>query len=341
MSQKGNQQWCLAQRPIGHPKPEDFIKKNSSLPEPGEGEVLLRVLFAAMDPAIRNFLNEGGGYRASVPLGNPVPGIVLGRVERTNSASLNVGDLVFGFGSWSEFVVTKADQLSRAPVDLSDELSLYTHVLGTIGLTAHYGLIGIGGLQAGETVLVSAASGAVGSLVGQLAKLHGASRVVGFAGGPEKCRMAVERYGYDACIDYKAEPDLREAVRREMPDGIDLVFEGVGGECLSASLENLRKNARIALCGLISQYNAQGVSHSPDLWNLIVHTAQIRAFRVADILIDAARIRSIFEDLAKAISAGVLRYDVDVREGFDAIPSSFGDLFTGNHRGRLVVRIAK
>lgn len=335
-----NRQWTLARRPAGIPQDEDFRLITAERPEPGEDEVLVQVLYAAMDPAIRNFLNESGGYRASLPLGAPIPGIILGRIVISNSPSLAVGDLVYGFGSWSEFTVAKGSQLNKAPTQLGYDTPLYLHALGTIGLTAYYGLTDIGRLTKGETVLISGAAGAVGSLAGQFARHLGAGRVIGIAGGQEKCARAVNKYGFDTCIDYKAVPSLVDALREAAPDGIDLVFENIGGDCLAAAVQNLRKNARIALCGLIAQYNAAGPQAHPDLWNLIVHTAEIKAFRVADILPDRDKIARMFTDIDRAIKDGAVKVDLDIREGIEGIPQTFRCLFTGQHVGRLLVKIA-
>jgi NADPH-dependent curcumin reductase CurA len=335
-----NRQWVLAQRPVGMPRPGDFAKRHAPVPAIKDGEVLVTVLHAMMDPAIRNFLNPAGSYMTPLALDSPIVGMVLGRVEQSASPLLENGMIVSGFGSWSDYVAAPAARFSRVPEDLGNRLEDYTHPLGSIGATAHHGLLSVGGLSAGETVLVSACAGAVGSLVGQIAKIKGAARVVGIAGGPEKCRRACETYGYDLCIDYKETRDLSSAIKQALPQGVDVYFENVGGAMLQGALDNIAKNARIVLCGLIAGYNALEPLPGPsNLWNLVVNTAQIKAFRVADILPQHAYLRTIYAEMAAWIKSGQLRYKVDVREGFDVIPASFGCLFTGAHDGRLIVKV--
>lgn len=308
---------------------------------PAENEVLIRVLYLAMDPAIRGFMNAKGNYAAPVAIGDPVKGMVLGQVVQSRSVTLSEGQLVWGFGSWSDYVAGPAAQFHPVSPDAHFDLPAYTHVLGTIGLTAYYGLIDVAAAVPGDTVLVSPAAGAVGSLVGQIAKLNGASRVIGIAGGVAKCSLAVERYGYDACIDYKAVANLSDAIGHALPDGIDVHFESVGGAILEAAIDHLSKNARIAICGLISHYNAAHADGGPsNLWNLVVKTAQIRGFLVSDILGRKDHTAAMLAAIAGWIKQGKLNYDVDVRDGFETIPDVYNCLFEGAHTGRLIVRIA-
>lgn len=186
---------------------------------------------------------------------------------------------------------------------------------------------------------MSGAAGAVGSLAGQMARIAGASSVIGIAGGPEKCARAVKDYGYDACIDYKTNPDLSAAIGRALPRGIDICFENVGGASLDAALAHLRKNARIALCGMISGYNAEEQSLK-NAWSLVVNTACLQGFRVTDVLADRERMAAMLTQIANWIDVGTLRWHVDVRDGFETIPETFLCLFSGNHNGRLLVRLA-
>lgn len=339
MPGKVNRQWLLAKRPRGIPLLTDYEKCEGPVPEPADGQVLVRVLYAMMDPAIRGFMDAGGNYATPIPLGEPMRGMVLGVVIGSKAAARREGDVVFGFGAWSDYVVGPAAQFHPVPTHLGHDLSAYTHALGTIGLTAYYGLIDIARIAPGDSVLVSSAAGAVGSLVGQMAKIRGAARVVGIAGGPEKCGKAVAQYGYDACIDYKATADLSAAIGEALPDGIDVHFENVGGAVLEAALDHLAKNARIALCGMISGYTVAQPGPS-NLWNLVVNTAQIHAFLVTDILGQPDRVSGMLAEIDGWIKDRRLRYGIDIREGFDAIPESFNCLFTGEHSDRLVVRVA-
>lgn len=333
--------WVLVKRPQGPLQPTDLERIERPIRGPDDAEVLLRVLYLAMDPAIRGFMNASGNYAAPIALGAPVRGMVLGQVVRSRSASLPEGQIVWGFGSWSDYVVGPAAQYFPVSPEPGFDLPPYTHVLGTIGLTAHYGLIDVGDLRPGNSVLVSAAAGAVGSLVGQMARLKGASRVVGIAGGAAKCRLAVDRYGYDQCIDYKAVPDLGAAIGKALPDGIDVHFENVGGAVLEAAVDHLAKNARIALCGMISGYNAPTRAAGPaNLWNLVVKTARIQGFLVSDVLGQRDHVAARLAEIADWTRQGHLNYDLDIREGFETVPEAYHSLFAGTNAGRLLVRVA-
>ena len=335
-----NRQWLLRTRPLGLVTAADLALQRASVPTPGEGQVLIRVMLLCMDPTIRNFMNPDPGYGAPIALGEPIRGMVLGRVVESRDPARREGELVWGFGSWSDYVVGAASRFFPVPVHMGHSPPVYTHVLGTIGLTAHCGLFDVAGLRPGETVLVSAAAGAVGSLVGQMARIGGASRIVGIAGGAEKCRRATERYGYDVCIDHADPARLRNAIGDALPGGVDVVFESVGGAVLEAVLDRINKNARVALCGMVSRYGATEKAPGPaNLWNLVVSTARIQGFLITDILGQRARIGEMLGVIDGWIRDGRLRYDIDIRRGFERIPETFNCLFTGAHTGRLVVAI--
>ncbi|WP_321931788.1 NADP-dependent oxidoreductase [Paraburkholderia guartelaensis] len=337
-----NRNWILSNRPQGAIKSGDLTREDGDIPVPRDGEILVRVLYLAMDPAIRGFMNASGNYAASLPLGTPVRGVMLGQVVRAGpGADLSEGQFVWGFGTWSDYVVAPATQFYVVEADADSDLASFTHARGTIGLTAYYGLLDVGDFKSGDTVLVSGAAGAVGSLVGQIAKIKGASLVVGIAGGPAKCQRAVDHYGYDLCIDYRSHSDLNSELGKIFPEGIDLVFENVGGSIFEASLNHLARNARIAICGMISGYNTSNVEPGPsNLWNLVVKTAQVRGFLVSSILGDRARTRAMLKSINEWISEGLLKYDIDIREGFEVVPDVYNCLFTGAHKGRLIVKVA-
>lgn len=335
-----NRQWLLRRRPCGRLGDEDLELATAPVPTAADGEVLLRVRLLCMDPTIRNFMDAEPGYGVPIDIGGAIRGMVLGEVVESGDPSRRPGDLLWGFGSWSDYVAAPAARFFAVPTRFGRPLPAYVHALGTIGLTAHYGLFDVARLQPGETVLVSGAAGAVGSLVGQMARIAGASRVVGIAGGEQKCRRAVERYGFDACINYKTGTRLDEAVAAALPEGIDVVFENVGGGPLEAALAHLRKDARIALCGMIAGYGASEPVPGPaNLWNLVVNTALMRGFLVTDVLADTTRCERALEQIDGWSSDGRLRYDVDLRRGFERIPEYFNCLFTGAHDGRLVVAL--
>ena len=303
---------------------------------------MVRVDYLAMDPAIRGFMNDSGSYAAPIEPGQPIRGMVLGTVTDSRAPELSAEDVVWGFGSWSDHVVVAAGQLHRAGSGILPHPDLL-HRRGTIGLTAYYGLSQIANVQKGDRVLVSGAAGAVGSLAGQIARHLVAARVVGIAGGPDKCGRAVKRYGYDSCIDYRAAVGhLSGALAQALPDGIDVYFDNVGGEALSAAIDLLRKNGRIALCGMISGYDGRATqAPPPNLWNLVVQAAGMRGFRVTDILGDEAFLAKARTDLDRWIASGNLRGDLDIRQGLEQAPEAFLSLFSGGNSGRLLVHVSR
>lgn len=333
-----NRQWVLARRPEGVPQAADFAFVEAPVERPEPGQVLLRNMFLAMDPAIRNVLGQGGAYAQPLPLGAPVRGMVLGEVVDSADPALSLGDIVWGFGTWSDYSRGPAQGLVR--ITDSENPAFHLHQLGTIGLTGAYGLFDIAGFRSGDSVLVTGAAGAVGSLVGQMARAAGASRIVGIAGGPAKCARAVESYGYDTCLDYKAGGDLGGGIAEAFPEGIDVVFDNVGGDQLEMAIENIAKDGRIALCGMISGYGAATSSAGPrNLWNLVARTAQMRGFRVTDLLPDRSRVEALQARIVALMEAGKLRVDLDIRDGLESTPGAFAALFDGSNFGRLLVRL--
>lgn len=332
--------WILRRRPEGRLTPENFEMEQRSLHPPEAGQVVLRVDYLAMDPAIRGFMNDSGGYAAPIAEGQPIRGMVLGTVIESRAGDVETGDVLWGFGHWADYLVLDPLNLHRVSRGQCAHPDLL-HRRGTIGLTAYYGLTRIAGLREGDRVLISGSAGAVGSLAGQMARRLGASCVAGIAGGQRKCTLAVERYGYDACIDYKAEPDLAAALSRQLPEGIDVYFDNVGGDALAAAVDMLRQNARIAVCGMISGYDGEAAQgRAPNLWSLVVQTAGIRGFRVTDVLRDEAFLSQACADIDRWIEAGDLNGDFDIRQGLDQAPAAFLSLFTGGNSGRLLVRVS-
>ncbi len=336
-----NRQWLLCRRPHGLVTAADLTLHRAPVPRPGDGQVLIRTLLLCMDPTIRNFMSADPGYGVPIALGEPVRGMVLGRVLESRDPSRSEGELVWGFGTWSDFVVGTGSRFFPVPAHLGHPLAAYTHALGTIGLTAHHGLFEIAGLRPGETVLVSAAAGAVGSLVGQMARIGGASRIVGIAGGAEKCRRATDRYGYDACIDYKDTARWRDALAEALPGGVDVVFESVGGAVLEAALDHVNTQGRIALCGMVSRYGATEPAPGPaNLWNLVAKSVRMQGFLVSGVFGRPARVDEMLRAIDGWMREGLLRHDIDIRHGFERVPDTFNCLFTGVHAGRLVVDIS-
>jgi NADPH-dependent curcumin reductase CurA len=322
----------IARHPEGAPRIEDFQLDADAVPRPGEGELLVRVTYLSIDPYLRALL--GARYLTGrPPVGAVVPGSGLGVVVESRAAGFTHGDVVVGECGWREYATVAAQAARKVDPDLAP-LSTALGVLGMPGLTAWAGLRTIARPRRGETVLVSTAAGAVGSLAGQLARRDGA-RAVGIAGGPEKCRLAVEEFGYSACVDYKA-PDFEAQLRGACPDGIDVYFDNVGGRVLEAALGILRKHARVVLCGLIDQYNAAQRPPGPNLGPVIGARATLTGLVVYDHL---DRFPEFLAEVAPALRRGEIRWREDVRRGLAAAPGAFVDLMQGANLGKLLVRV--
>ena len=332
-----NHQVRLAARPNGLPGPEVWEHTSEAVAEPGEGRFVVQVTHVSLDPAMRGWMNEGRSYVPPVGLGEVMRALAAGRVVASKNAGFAVGDVVTGTFGVQEY--TESDGTGVQKVHPTDEAGVPTHLalLGMTGMTAYFGLFDVGALQEGETVVVSGAAGAVGSVVGQLAKIKGC-RVVGIAGGPEKCAWIVDELGFDAAIDYRAE-DVRKALRTAAPDGIDVYFDNVGGEILDAALTRLRHGARIPICGAISTYNATEPPPGPaNYMSLLVNRARMEGFLVFDYL---DRFPAAAKEMAGWLAEGRLHSREDVVPGR---VSDFGEvllrLFRGENTGKLVLQIA-
>jgi hypothetical protein len=303
---------------------------------PGEGEALVQVLQLSLDPAMRGWMNDTRSYVPPVGIGEVFRAIGVGRVLESASDRVGEGDFVTGLFGVQEYATLPADGLTR--VDPSLPLSTYLNVLGMPGMTAYFGLLDIGRPASGETVVVSGAAGAVGATVGQIAKIKGC-RAVGIAGGPEKCRMLIEDYGFDAAIDYKAHPpaDLKAALKEHCPDRIDVYFDNVGGDVLDACLARLARGARIPLCGAVSQYNSPKMKGPSNYMSLLVNRATMTGFVVFDF---AARYKEAAAEMAGWMREGRLVSREDVVPGLETFPDTLLKLFRGENRGKLVLEVA-
>jgi NADPH-dependent curcumin reductase CurA len=330
-----NHQVRLAARPSGLPTPEVWAHTEEPVGEPAEGRFLVRVTHVSLDPAMRGWMNDVRSYVPPVGLNEVMRALCGGEVIASRHPGFAVGDAVTGTFGAQEYA--ESDGAGVQKVDLSIA-SMPTHlaVLGMTGMTAYFGLFDVGALKDGETVLVSGAAGAVGSVVGQLAKIRGC-RVVGLAGGPEKCAFLTDELGFDAAVDYQA-GDLKQALRAAVPDGIDVYFDNVGGPVLDAALARLRRHARVVLCGAISQYNAEGGMVGPaNYMSLLVNRARMEGFVVFDY---ADRYAEAAAVMAGWLSDGRLRSEEDVVRG----PiTDFGDtllrLFRGANTGKLILEL--
>ena len=344
-----NQQWILKKRPVGQLKPNDLELKTSEIPPLQDGECLVKVKYLAMDPATRGWMGESGGYVDPLPLGGPVMGVTVSEVVESRNPAIKPGIIVAGVGPWAKYIVAGPKGISPvrsgdlgvlSPMDVSTghDLPTYLHAMGTSGGTAYYGLLRVAAMKPGDKVLVSAAGGSVGSLVCQIAKLKGASKVVGIAGGAAKCREVKDLYGCDAVIDYKAGGAMSAKIKAEFPQGLDVYFDNVGGEILEAAIDNLAKNARIAICGMISQYNTPDERGVRNLWNLLVHEARVEGFLVSS-WFGSADCDAGYKEIDGWLKSNKLASIVDIRDMFGDIADAYNLLFTGGNRGRLIVRV--
>ncbi|MES1945711.1 alcohol dehydrogenase zinc-binding domain-containing protein [Salinisphaera sp. C84B14] len=329
-----NRQFRLAERPQGLPKKSDWELVSEAVAEPGNDEILVAVEYISLDPAMRGWMNAGKSYIKPVEIGEVMRAGTAGTVLKSNHADFAEGDKVSGnFGVQTHAVVAGKD--ARKVDTRLAELPAYLGVLGMPGMTAYFGLLDVGGVAEGETVVVSAASGAVGALVGQIAKLKGA-RVVGIAGGSEKCSYVTDELGFDAAIDYKNE-NVYKAMKEHCPKGIDVFFDNVGGEILDFALANLALNGRIVICGAISQYNATDGMYAPkNYMSLLVNRARMEGFVVFDY---ADRYGEAAKALAGWLSDGKIKHREDIVEGFENFPETLLKLFEGSNFGKLVLKV--
>jgi NADPH-dependent curcumin reductase CurA len=329
-----NRRVTLAARPEGEPKESDFALDEEEIPKPGPGEVLVRLLWVSVDPYQRGRMSSARSYARSLELGDVITAQGVGEVVESNDSRFGPGDLVLGQLGWQEYAVARGGALRKLPPGL-DPASLALHAVGATGMTAYFGLFDVGKPLPGDTVVVSGAAGAVGHVVGQLAKLAGC-RAVGIAGGPEKMSDLAELYGYDAAIDYKGD-DMRAAVKDACPDGVDVYFDNVGGEVSAAVYPRLNVGARIAVCGQVSQYNLPRPTPSFYPGTLIVFRARMEGFLISDY---AHRFDEATARLARWVAGGQIRWREDVTAGLENAPRAFIGMLRGENRGKTLVKVA-
>lgn len=324
----------LASRPEGEPVPENFELAEAPLPEPGEGEVLVRNSYLSVDPYMRGRMRDMKSYVPPFQVGEVLQGGAVGQVLASNGADLQEGAWVQSMNGWREHYTS--DGTGLLPVDPGlAPVSTSLGVLGMPGLTAWYGLTQIGNPEEGETVFVSAAAGAVGSVVGQLARLRGA-RAVGSAGSPEKVAFLTDELGFDAAFDYKRE-DLSEALREHCPDGIDVYFDNVGGDHLEAALNRMNTHGRVPLCGMVSTYNSEGPPPAPrNFGALLVKRLTMTGFIISD---HFDRYAEFAKEVGGYVAGGELRYRETVVDGIERMPEAFIGLLQGQNTGKMLVRV--
>jgi hypothetical protein len=336
-----NRRFILKRRPNGTPVPDDFELRSEPLPELSEGQFLIRNHYASLDPAIRGWMDDAPSYMPPIPLDTPVRASTVGEIVESKAADFPVGAWVSGLNAIEEYSVGMAGGFSQlVDVSIVPSPTNFLSVLGAVGMTAYFGYLEVCKPQPDDVVLVTGAAGAVGSLVGQIAKIKGASKVIGIAGGPEKCKRLIDRYRFDAAIDYRGKDvdALTAAIAAEAPNGVNIIFENVGGDILDAGLNNLAMRARIGLCGLISEYNNSGEkTGARNIWQLIVNRASMRGLLVADYV---PRFGEGIAEMAAWLSDGKLVFDEHVDAGIENALPAFLRLFSGSNDGKMILKLA-
>jgi NADPH-dependent curcumin reductase CurA len=333
-----NRRIILAARPVGEPKPGDFSLVEAPIPTPGPGEMLLRTIYLSLDPYMRGRMSDAKSYAAPVKIGDAMVGGTVNEVVASNLPGFKPGDIVEGNSGWQEYALSAGTGVRVIDRTLGP-ISTAVGVLGMPGMTAYTGLLNIGKPQAGETVVVAAASGAVGSLVGQIAKLKGA-RAIGIAGGREKCDYVVRELGFDACVDHRS-PTLAQDLKAACPKGVDVYFENVGGEVWNAVLPLFNPFARIPVCGLIAHYNATSLPEGPNMVPALMRSVlsnrlTLRGFIVYDF---ADQQGQFLRDVSGWLKEGKVSHREDIVEGLENAPTAFIGLLKGKNFGKLVVRV--
>jgi NADPH-dependent curcumin reductase CurA len=335
-----NRRFLLSLRPAGTPRPDDFLLVETPIPQPADGSFVVRNRYASLDPAQRGWMDDVPSYMPPIKLGDPVRATTVGQVHSSANPDFAVGDWVMGLNGIEDYsLVASGGFTQKIDISHSPSPSFFLSGMGAVGLTGYFGLIEVGKPRRGETVLVSGAAGAVGSAVGQIAKIK-ECRTIGIAGGPVKCRRLVSDYQFDVAIDYhgKSVTALSAEIAAAAPGGVDIVFENVGGDILDAALMNLAPKARVILCGLICEYNcAEGKLGARNIWQLIVKQATMHGFLIMDYV---PRFAEGGAQIARWIGEGRMRIDEDIVEGIENAYAAFMKLFSGGNQGKLILKIA-
>ncbi|WP_337175687.1 NADP-dependent oxidoreductase [Paludisphaera sp.] len=339
MSAPRNRQVLLKSRPDGEPTEGNFEIVEGTIPEPAAGQFVARTIYLSLDPYMRGLMNDRESYVEPAKLGEPMPGGAVGQVTRSNHPDYEEGDFVLGDWGWREYGVSDGSGATRKVDPADGPLSYALGVLGMPGMTAYTGLLNLGRPEPGETVVVAAASGAVGSVVGQVGKIKGC-RVVGIAGGERKCRYVADELGFDACLDHR-EPDLPGRLKAACPDGIDVYFENVGGPVFDAVLPLLNRFARVPVCGLVAQYNATELPPGPDrvpllMQEILVKRLAFEGFIVWDF---ADQWEEFVADMGGWVRDGLVKYREDVTDGLENAPRQLIGLLKGENFGKKIIRV--
>lgn len=329
-----NKKIILKKRPIGMPDADTWALEDHEIPTLQEGEVLIKTHYVSLDPAMRGWMNDAKSYIPPVAIDDVMRAGTIGEVTQSNNhPTFKEGDILTGWGGVQQYIAT--DGKGHFKVDTSMiPMTRYLGALGMPGMTAYFGILEVGKIKEGDVVLMSGAAGAVGSVAGQIAKIKGC-KVIGIAGGPEKCKHVVETLGFDACIDYKNE-NIYKGIKEHCPDGIDVYFDNVGGEILDAALARLRMHARVVICGAISQYNSASIEGPKNYLSLLVNRATMQGMVVMDY---AKKYQEAGMQMGMWLMEGKLKTEEDIYEGIENFYDTFQRLFSGDKRGKLLLKI--
>lgn len=336
MSTSVNRQFYLHQRPRGEPSGADVRRRDLPVPQPAEGELVIRNHYFSLDPAIRGWMSDTPSYMPPIPVGSAITSTTLGEVVASRHPDYRVGDLVYGINAWEDYSLSTGYFLAKVPADNKYPPHYYLSIFGAVGLTPYFGVIEAGRARAGETLLMSAAAGAVGSIGGQIGKILGC-RVVGLAGSDEKCRWITEDLGFDAAINYKTCGPLVDAIAKACPEGVDIFFDNVGGEILDAALLNLNSHARVVFCGAIASYDsAEPVPGPYNWWQILARSAVVQGYLVSNYL---DRFPQGVGQLAQWLDEGRIQFREEIVDGFENTFTAFRRLFDGSNQGKLIIRV--
>jgi len=331
-----NRRIVLAERPSGMVDERTTRLEQLEVPEPGAGEALVKVRYISIDPTIRTWMDDAPGYLPPIAIDEVVRSGGVGEVIASNSETYSVGDMLFGMTGWQDYVIADAGERAMQPLPAGLSPTAALSIFGITGMTAYFGMIDVGRVKEGDVVVVSGAAGATGSTAGQIAKIKGAKKVVGIAGGPEKCKWIVDELGFDEAIDYKHE-NVAARLREACPDGIDLYFDNVGGEILNACLGQLALKGRVVLCGAISGYNSREAAAGPvNYINLLIKRGRMEGFIILDYF---DRFPAAQAEVGGWLAAGRLKSSEHLVEGLEHAPDALNLLFTGGNTGKVIVKV--
>jgi hypothetical protein len=331
-----NRRLILAERPTGKVEDSTLRLEQHDVPEPGPGQALVRNRYVSIDPTIRTWMDDVHGYLPPIGIGEVIRAGGIGEVERSNCERYKEGDLVFGLTGWQDYVLADEGAAVMRALPPGVDPTAALSVFGLTGMTAYFGLIDVGEVREGDAVVVSGAAGATGSVAGQIARIKGASRVVGIAGSPEKCAWLVDELGFDAAINYKTD-DVAARLRDACPDGVDLYYDNVGGELLDIALAQLALRGRVVLCGAISSYNSREQIVGPKNYrNLIPRRGRMQGFIILDY---AERYPEAQAQLAQWVGEGKLKFKTHIVEGLENAPDALNMLFSGGNTGKVIVQV--